>query len=189
MRLVLLVVLLLAGCGTPLTSFTPPPLDYSGRLPLRLAVSDVRIDRQQRPAGIATAAEYQLPISLAEATEALLRQRLQPAGGKAKLVAVIEQATVSEQALPTTGGVRGYFTKEADQRLTGTLKVRVDRLDYSGNVESSVSTTATRTASLEEGTSYGERQRKGHELVLALVDDIDKGLEQQIRGEFGDLVR
>jgi hypothetical protein len=102
---------------------------------------------------------------------------------------VILDASVSEQKLETKTGIRGYLTAEPAARFEGRLKVRVDHLDGAGNVQGSVSTTATRTSALPEDIGYAERQRLGYELVRDLIADLDAGLTANLSETFADLLR
>ena len=103
---------------------------------------------------------------------------------------MIVDAAVQEEALTPQTGVRGYLTTEPAARLEGRLRVRIDRLDATGDpTGASISTTATRSRVLPENIGYAERQRIGYELVRDLVDDIDGALAANLRESFGDLLR
>ena len=130
-----------------------------------------------------------LPLTPEAATRALLEQRLRAVGGADRLQAVILDASVQEQALETTSGVRGLVTTEAVARLQGRVRVRIDRLDPAGSVVGSVSTAVTRSRAIPEGVGYAERQRISYELVRDLVADLDAGLSANVRESFAPLVR
>jgi hypothetical protein len=180
--------LLLAACAGGYETFAPAPLDYSDRPPLRFAVASVDVQEAYQPAGQPPFVEHTLPITPAAAARALLDQRLRPAGGPDRLQAVIVDASIQEQPLETEGGLRGYLTTEAESRLDARLRVRVDRLDPSGAVVSSISTTASRTRSLPEGLGFAARQERTDELVRAVVDDLDRALAANLEESFSDLI-
>ena len=102
---------------------------------------------------------------------------------------MILDASVEEEALETTSGVRGWLTTESAARLEGRLKVRVDRVDPAGSVVLSISTAVTRTRASPEGVGYAERQRIAYELVRDLAQDLDAGLSANVRESFAELVR
>ena len=110
-------------------------------------------------------------------------------GGADRLQAVILDASVEEEALEDTPGVRGLVTTEAAARLEGRLKVRIDRLDPAGSVVRSISTAVTRTRAIPEDVGYAERQQISYELVRDLVADLDAGLSANVRESFAPLVR
>jgi hypothetical protein len=186
LQLVLLVVLL-EGCAT-YDSFEPPPLDYSDRAPLRFAVESVTVQSAYRPSGAPPHVEHTLVLAPEEALRRLLEQRLLAAGGAGRLQAVIVDASVEDQTLETETGVRGWLTTKPAARLTSRVKVRVDRLDDTGMVTRSVTTSATRSRSVPEGASFVERQRIAYELVRELVDDLDAALAAGLRESFGELI-
>jgi len=185
----LLVVGLLCACTSDYETFEPPPLDYSDREPLELAVERVTVDSVYRPAGAPPYVDHVMPVSPEAATRALLTRRLQAVGGADRLQGVILEASVQEEALEPVAGVRGYLTTEPAARLQGRIKVRIDRLDAAGMVTGSVSTAVERTRAVPEGVGYAERERIGYELVQDLVDDLDAGLSANIRESFAGLVR
>jgi hypothetical protein len=183
------VIGLLGGCAGDYQTFDPPPLDFSNRQPLDLAVDRVTIDSVYRPAGAPPYVDHVLPLTPEAATRALLEQRLRAVGGTDRLQAVILDASVQEEALDTTSGVRGWLTTESAARLEGRLKVRVDRLDPAGVVVRSISTTVERTRAIPEGVAYAERQRIAYAFVRDLVDDLDAGLTANVRESYAELVR
>ena len=185
----LVVIGLLGGCASEYESFTPPALDFSDRQPLNLAVDRVMIDSVYRPAGAPPYVDHALPLTPEAATRALLEQRLRAIGGTDRLQAVILDASVQEEALETTSGVRGWLTTESAARLEGSLKVRVDQLNPAGTVVRSISTAVARTRAIPEGVGYAERQRIAYELVRDLVDDLDAGLNANVRESYAELLR
>ena len=183
------VIGLLGACASEYQTFNPPPLDFSDRPPLNLAVDRVTVDSVYRPAGAPPYVDHVLPLTPEAATRALLEQRLRAVGGTDRLQAVILDASVREEALETTSGVRGYLTTESAARLDGRLKVRIDRLDPAGTVVRSISTAVARTRAIPEGVAYAERQRIAYELVRDLASDLDAGLTASVRENYAELVR
>ena len=183
------VIGMICGCASDYESFEPPPLDFSDRQPLELAVDRITIDSVYRPAGAPPYVDHALPLTPEAAARALLEQRLRAIGGTDRLPAVIPYASVREEALDTTSGVRGWLTTESAARLDGRLKVRIDRLDPTGMVVRSISTAVARTRAIPEGVGYAERQRIAYELVRELVDDLDAGLSANVRESYAELVR
>jgi hypothetical protein len=183
------IVGLLGGCASDYESFVPPRLDFSDRQPLDRAVERVTIESVDRPAGAPPYVDHALPLTPEAATRALLEQRLRAVGGADRLLAVILDASVQEETLPTTAGVRGYLTTESAARLQGNLKVRIDRVNPAGTVTRSISTGVTRTRAIPEGVGYAERQRIAYELVRDLVNDLDAALGANVRESYADLLR
>jgi hypothetical protein len=186
--LVLLLALLSAACAREYETFQPPPLDFSDRAPIRFEVAKVSVQSAFEPEGAPPAVGHTLALTPEAALRQLLEQRLQAAGGPGSVQAVILDATITEEPVATTPGLRGYVTEEARARLDGRLKVRVDRLDEAGRVISSASTEVTRSSLIPEDAPYVRRQEIGHELVLDLVDDLDAGMAANLRETFGSII-
>jgi hypothetical protein len=185
----LLVIGLLAGCASDYETFEPPPLDFSDRPPLDLAVERIAVDSVYRPTAAPPYVDHLMRVSPEAATRALLMQRLRAVGGPDRLQAVVLEASVQEEALEPETGLRGYFTTEPAARLVGRIEVRIDQLDEAGLVTRSVSSTVERTRTIPEGVGYAERERIGYELVRDLVDDLDASLSASIRESFAGLLR
>jgi hypothetical protein len=179
---------LLVACSGSYETFRPPPLDFSGRVPLRLAVDTVTVQSAYRPRDEAPYVDNLMPIKPEDAIRQMLAARLVAAGGPGRVQAVILDASVKEEELATQSGLRGFFTTEPAARLEGRFQVQVDRLSATGEVLKSVSTAVTRTASVPEDVGYAERQRIGYELVRNLVNDLDDGLTTNVRANFADIL-
>ena len=179
---------LVVACSSSYETFRPPPLDFSDRAPLRLAVERVTIQSAYRPRDTPPYVDNLMPIKPEDAIREMLEARLVAAGGSGTIQAVILDASVKEEELETQGGLRGYFTTEPAARLEGRFQVQVDRLSPTGEVLKSVSTAVTRTASIPEDVGYADRQRIGYELVRDLVQDLDEGLTTNVRANFADIL-
>ena len=146
------------------------------------------IDSVYRPAGAPPFVVHARPHT-PEAARVIQRGAPHAVGGADRLHAVILDASVREEALETTSGVRGYLTTESAARLEGRLKVRIDRVDPAGTVVRSISTAVARTRAIPEGVAYAERQRIAYELVRDLANDLDAGLTASVRENYAELVR
>ena len=179
---------LVVACSSSYETFRPPPLDFSDRAPLRLAVERVSVQSAYRPRDTAPYVDNLMPLKPEDAIRQMLEARLVAAGGPGSIQAVILDASVKEEELETQSGLRGFFTTEPAARLEGRFQVQVDRLSATGEVLKSVSTAVTRTASVPEDVGYAERQRIGYDLVRDLVQDLDDGLTSNVRANFADIL-
>lgn len=186
--IILLLGLLVAACAREYETFKPPPLDFSSRAPIRFEVERVDVRSAFVPKGAPPFIGHTLALTPEGALRQLLEQRLEAVGGAGSMQAVIIDATITEEPVVTTPGLRGYLTEEASARLDGLLKVRVDRLDEAGRVVSSASTEVTRSSLIPEVATYVQRQQIGHELVRDLVNDLDAGMATNLRETFGSII-
>jgi hypothetical protein len=180
---------LLVACTGGYETFRPPPLDFSGSAPLRLAVERVTVQSAYRPQDDPPFIDNQMALKPEDAIRQLLEHRLVAVGGSGTVQAVILDASVKEEPLETQSGLRGFFTTEPELRLEGRFQVRVDRLSPAGEVLNSVSSSVVRTRSIPEGAAYVERQKIGYQLVRELLDDLDAALIANIRANFGEILR
>jgi hypothetical protein len=179
---------LLVACTSSYETFRPPPLDFSDRAPLRLAVGAIAVQSAYRPRDTAPYVDNLMPLKPEDAIRQMLDARLVAAGGPGSIQAVILDASVKEEELETKSGLTGFFTTEAAAQLEGRFQVQVDRLSATGEVLKSVSTAVTRTSAIAEGVGYAERQKIGYELVRKLVGELDEGLTTNVRANFADIL-
>ena len=179
---------LVVACSGSYETFRPPPLDFSDRAPLRLAVGGIAVESAYRPRDTAPYVDNLMPLKPEDAIRQMLEARLIAAGGNGSIQAVILDASVKEEELETKPGLTGLFTTEAAARLEGRFQVQIDRLSATGDVLKSVSTAVTRTSAIAEGVGYAERQKIGYDLVRNLVDDLDEGLTTNVRANFADIL-
>jgi hypothetical protein len=179
---------LLVACSGSYETFRPPPLDFSDRTPLRLAVSAIAVESAYRARDTAPYVDNLMPLKPEDAIRQMLEARLIAAGGTGSIQAVILDASVKEEELETKSGLPGLFTTEAAARLEGRFQGQIDRLSATGEVLKSVSTAVTRTSAIPEGVGYAERQKIGYDLVRNLVNDLDEGLTTNVRANFADIL-
>ena len=74
----LLLIAVLAGCAGDYETFEPPPLDFSGRPPLRFAVDSVSVQSAYRPAGRPPFVDHTLVLTPEAAPRALLHNLGRP---------------------------------------------------------------------------------------------------------------
>ena len=177
-------LLLAVPSCTTVTTFEPEPFIYADRPPIRLAVDRIEVVNEHRPSGRPPFIEHTLAVPPALAATQLLQSRLAAAGSGGWARAAITEASIKREELPTRKGLAGAFTREPQASLTGRLQVRVEILAPDGEVIQSLTTGAGLRRTILEGASLAEQRKITHELVRDLVDDLDAGLETNIRQNF-----
>ena len=166
-----------SGCAAP--TFEPQPLLYSDRAPIPLAVDRVEVVDESGSAR--TPFEQGLDIPPALAAKSLLQSRLNPVGGDGRVRAVITEAAVERRELPMRTGLVGLFTIEPEAVLTGRLGVRIDVVAPEGLSVASITSATSLRRTVPENATDIERREIAYELVRDLVDQLDAGLESNIR--------
>jgi len=154
--LVLLLVLLLGGCGSeqPATQANYPPLDFSYLPPLALNVATLEVQSQYVPSGPPDVSEYD-PAPPVAALRLMATERLKPVGSAGRAVFSIDDAAMVRSGDTITGafsvtlniytsaGVRAGFAQATVTRqldivggdLPGTLYTLTRQLMQQMNIE------------------------------------------------------
>lgn len=188
--LAILGLLALAACEAAPAPQVLPPISFSDKIPFRLAVSEIRVVENYRAPLAAPNIDHQFPTPPTVALKTWASQRLQAAGGQGVLEFSIEDASVIENKLPRTEGLRGFFTDDQSERYDG--KIRVVMRIYDGTraaarVEGDVN--ALRSASINEKATVAEREKMYYDITKDLMAQFDHEAENRLRQYFGQFLR
>ena len=175
----LAVSVLATGCATDVPTNKQPQITFQHlpQIPLNVARVDI-VDAEQPVGG--KHIEQQMPVAPRVALERWARDRLQPIGGNGVARFIITQASVVEQELPTTGGVRGVLTNEPAQRYDGVMEVTLEIVDGSGGNDA-VATKVQRQHSVNEKVTLANREQQWFTMVDNMMQDFNRAFEGQIR--------
>ncbi len=175
---VLLVLLVLAGCTT-----APGPRQATTterREPLVFAVAAVDlVDNSSLPATTNFITKRRSAV-LAERLATVLGQRLQAGGGPGTLRVVIEKALLAERPVETTSGITGFFVRETEAFLDGSVTVRLSVLDEDGFQRAFARVKVERSRPVPEGTSVAARDGLARSLIEDLLDQFQDALERSV---------
>lgn len=171
-------LVLLAACTTPAT-VPPPAISFKDKPPIRLDVASVNIVPEYVPPRRDPNIEHVMPLSPQTGVERWVEDRLLTEGSSGTANVVIRRASVVEQALPRTGGLRGVVETEQSERYTAQLEVEVtiEKGAQSGRAE----TTIVRSTTVPENANLEQREATWTELVNALLKDFDSTIETEMR--------
>ena len=125
-------------------------------------------------------------MELARALENWARDRIATAGGSARAVFVIEDASVIEVDLKKKEeGVAAVFTKEPSQRYDATVQATLRIIDDRGTPVRYVTVTAMRSQSVLEDISPNDRDKTWYDMTRALMADFDRQMSTEISANFG----
>ena len=117
------------------------------------------------------------------ATRTYLTQRLHAGGGSEFGRAVIEEASMVEQAIPR-GGITGAITGPT-RELVGSLAVRVAIVDGLGIEKAYARAKVERKRPVRDASSVMERDRLARDLVNELLKGLDTSLQSAVRENLG----
>ena len=177
---------LVAGCESVPTAPSFPDIRFTAAAPIRLAVSGIEVRDDYKPTFQPPHVEHVFPIPPARAAQNWAHDRLVAAGGTARALFRIEEASAVEVELKKKEeGVTGVFTKEPAQRYDMVLQAVLLLLDDHGTPVRTVSVKATRSQSVLEGITPNERDQIWYDMTKALMNDFDQQMTTQITNHFG----
>jgi hypothetical protein len=186
------VASLLAACeAAPPPRPVFPEIRFTDEPPLNLDVSQIDIEERFRPTFQEPNVEHLFPVTPAQAAGNWARDRLQATnpGAPRRVRFTIIDASVRETELPRTQGLRGAFTKDQAERYDASAEVQVDIMGPRGFAERTVSAKASRSQTVPEGITPNQREQTWYDLTRALMADLDRQLEQEIRANFNYYVQ
>ena len=122
-----------------------------------------------------------LPTPPAVAAKLWVEDRLRASGSVGVLRVTIEEASARATPLPTNTDIEGLFTEEQNERLDVALRVTIAAVDENGAVQGHATTEATRSRTLPEGVTLGEREQLYDDVIGGLLYDFNEGQEDAIR--------
>ena len=171
------LLLLLSACSG--TVRTPPPPEPPAQ-PIALAVGRVEIEARGRLPEAATFIDRRRSQELAEKAKGYLRRRVRAAGGPGYARLLLSEASLLERRRPTTGGISGWFLREADRVLEATLAARISIHDADGFERAFAEARVTRHRPVLEATSVVERDAIAGRLSRDLLLDLEAALRRAI---------
>ena len=169
-----------AGCEIAPPRYESTPPSFAGLPPLVFDLD--RIEVVQRPAAPhPDDVDHLLPTSPATAIEMWVNDRLRTRGTVGTLRVTVEEASARLTPLETVTEFEDIFTKEQAERLDVRLRVTIEAIDQSGEVNGSAIAEATRSRTLPEGITLAERDQVYDEVIAALLHDYNASMEKAIR--------
>ena len=162
---------LAAGCSTPDPTVRFADLTFAGRPPIQLDVA------------------HRAPLAPGAAAERWARDVLRATGNSGRGVFRVTKGSLVATPLPTTGGVKGWFTVDQAERYDAAIEGRIDLYGADGRRFGEAAAQATRYQTIAESASLNDRQRLWYTLVEATSRDFAAAMEQAIRRELAGYIR
>ncbi|MDD9991341.1 MAG: hypothetical protein OXP75_06050 [Rhodospirillales bacterium] len=170
---------IVAACQPP-SSYESEPLSFAALPPLVFDLGGIEVvERGSTPHP--SDVDHLIATPPAVAARIWAEDRLRASGHSGLLRVTIEEASARITPLATNENLEGVFTEEQAERIDLRLRVTIDAIDESGQVNGSATADARRSRTLLEGITLAERERLYDEVVAALLHDYNASQEKAIR--------
>lgn len=172
---------LLAGC-----EMTPPRNDFARigfdhRQPLHFDVASMEVIQQYEAPREAPHVGHRFPDPLPDVAERWGRQRLKAAGPRNSARFTIHEASVVEQELAGTQGLKRFFVIDQSERYEARLRAELEIRDSSNGARRTVRADVRRSVTVAEDASLSEREAIWFQLTEDLMRRFDREMEQAAR--------
>lgn len=183
--MVLAIVLLPMGCTTPTTSQTFPPYSFSSSGIIKLNVADIQFSEEYTSPFGPPNVEHKFPIKPMEAVKGLVNDRFRAVGTVGTLRVRITDASVTEEKLQETPGVRGVFTADQSERYSGAIRI-VMEIEEPGHYlpRSTFTSYAKRSGTVSEYMTYNDRQKYFYDFTYQLLNQLNQEISRNIAQDF-----
>lgn len=178
-------LLLLAACAAGSENYTPQPITFNGRAPIRVNVAEIRIINAYQPPLMAPNVEQDFPTPPARAVEQWVHARLVAAGQQGVMEVSIDDASVREVPLPVRENFFDFFSDQQSARFDASVKVTfrlyngIDALSVA-NAEAVVA----RQHTIGQKASIADRERVFDEMTKDMMTGFDAEAEMRLRQYF-----
>ncbi len=185
----LLPVLILAGCETPprATDFAEITFRHLPPVALRVERRSVATYEPATEAAEPGHIELAAPLPPADAIALWAGHRFRPAGTSGRLVIEIQEASLTEERLEQTQGIRGLFTVDQSERYHLKLAVRLLAFDASARLLGQVQGRAERSETVAEDASLYDREAVWYRMTEAALNDLDAEVVPRLRETLPEL--
>lgn len=181
----------LAACQSAPIRPAPRSIDFSSFGPIVVNAAKIDFVDATRPTGGLVHVEQRAATPPVEAMRRWTAERLQAAGRAGTVRVTVRDASIVEVTLPTTGGVKGYFTNDQAQRYEGRMEVEVTGdgpVSGGGSFRGTTKAIATHTTSVPENVTLADREATISDVSRRLAEEINARLDAGIRKDLTPMV-
>ena len=177
---ILAAVVMLASCTMDAPVRPIPRFSYKQYPATNVNVASVEVREDYRMPMQNPNVEHLMPLPLPQAVADWARSRFRATGTAGTMVITIRQASVSAKGLPTTEGVRGWFTLDQAERYDAKLLVEFN-VEGTGDRAGSGDVNLTRGQTMGENASIQDRDRAWTNIEEALLTDLDASTQKVLQ--------
>ena len=179
----------LAACETPDPTPRYPEITFSHLTPISLDVSDVDYVQDYVPPLKAPNVEHLFPVRPTVVARRWAADRLLAIGVRDVARVTLLNASITETALETTGGIAGAFTTDQAARYDAIVEMRVEIVNSLGETVGTAVAVARRSQTVPEGITLVERDQIWFELTERVMRELDVELSATIKQYLARWVR
>jgi hypothetical protein len=185
--LLVLVAMVVAACETAAPPSRPQPMTFDDLTPIRLDVARLEVvDEYQAPMRDPNV-DHVFPQTPSDAMRAWAQGRFRPEGSAGVARLIIQEASVVREDLPRTGGITGIFTRDQSERLSASMRVR---LEIEGpNRGGYAQAQARRSVTLPEDANVAQREAAWARLTRDTLEGLDEQFVQTVNRELRPVLR
>ena len=177
-----MIVVFLAGLALPAAAQEPIALALPDRPPVMVDATALDIRNTDASPTTYPYVTSRSPVTYDQAIKAWAAQRFKLTGGSVNTLRVtMRQGSIVEKLLPTTKGIKGWFTKDQNAEYTATLSVDVAIVDPTGQVLTTVDSKSFATETIREDATSADRTNTWLGLVRKTFDTLDGDLVTRMR--------
>lgn len=171
----------LVSCETPTRVPAYPEITWTHVAPLVFDAGKIEIVDNYRSPLRHPNVEHEFPVVPELSIKRWISDRLRVAGGPRTVRVTIKNASVVGKSLKVKKGVEGLFYKEQAARYEGELEVMIEVRAERGYQDSVAEAKVMRSRTVAEETSPNDLDQIFFDLTAAMMADLDRTLEANIR--------
>lgn len=182
--------LVLAACATPDPAPRYADITFQGAPKIGLDVGSIEVVNEYREPLSRPHVEHLVPVNPGRTIERWASDRLSADGSRFnRAVLRVKEASIVEEPLRTTTGLRGLVTNEQAERYTATVEVMLEILDNRGMRIGVADARVQRSRTVPEDITLNDRERAWYELTEATLRDMNTTLTRNVEAHLGRFLR
>ena len=182
--------LVLAACATPDPAPRYADITFQGKPKIGLDVGSIEVVNEYREPLSRPHVEHLVPVNPGRTVERWASDRLTASGSQFnRAVLRVKEASIVEEKLKTTTGLRGSLTNEQSERYTATVEAVLEILDNRGARIGMAEARGQRSRTVPEDITLNDRERAWYELTETTLRDLDTTLTRNVETHLGRFLR
>ncbi len=133
---------------------------------------------------------YRAPFTFEQAARDWAASHFNMTGNSVNTLRItLRDGDITEKLLPTTKGIKGWFTKDQAAEYEGKLDIEIAVVDANGSILAQAEGKAWHSQTVSEGATEADKQAVWAGMIKKTFDDLDIELQPRIRQALAQYVR